>query len=191
MFDFLLTSYMPVSQIWMPVLVVRRSSLGGYNHKIQVRNNPLTTSCRVSNYTNNNTYFPVACFSRSSTMSSPTSTTPSAVKLRLGTLSDLTAIARCWHAAFFDDVVIGQIMHPNRKEYPEDVYHFLLRGIRERYFDWTHQFIVVTDSDGRIIGAADWRRVGNGGNLSKLSGFDPSKRLSRFQMSKWIKLTCL
>ena len=65
---------------------------------------------------------------------------------------------------------------PHRKEHPEDVYWFLLRGIRERYWDWRHQFIVVTvEEDGkeRIAGAADWRRIGKGGENMDLVWFDP------------------
>lgn len=66
-------------------------------------------------------------------------------------------------------------MHPHRKDYPEDVYWFLLRGIRERYWDWRHQFIVVTvqeDGEERIAGAADWRRIGDGGKSMDLAWFD-------------------
>lgn len=70
-------------------------------------------------------------------------------------------------------------MHPNRKEYPEDVYYFLLRGVRERYFDWRHQFIVavVKDDEGRetMVGAADWRRLGEGGKARELWWIDPRK----------------
>lgn len=68
------------------------------------------------------------------------------------------------------------MMHPNRDKYPEDVHSFLLRGIRERFFDWRHQFIVVTvkeDGNEKIVGAADWRRVGDGGRRMELWWFDP------------------
>lgn len=96
--------------------------------------------------------------------------------LRLATFSDLPSIARCWYHAFFDDEIIGEMMHPHRKEYPEDVYYFLLRGIRERFWDWRHQFIVVTlqnDGEERVAGAADWRRVGEGGKSMELWWGDP------------------
>lgn len=69
-------------------------------------------------------------------------------------------------------------MHPRRKEYPDDVYYFLLRGIRERFWDWQHQFMVVTvneEGKERIVGAADWRRLGKGGEKRKLRGWDLSK----------------
>jgi len=99
--------------------------------------------------------------------------------IRLASLSDIPSIARCWYEAFFDDVVIGEIMHPNRKEFPEDVYYFLLRGVRERYFDWTHQFVVATVKDERgnerVVGAADWRRLGQGGKARELWRIDPRK----------------
>lgn len=101
-------------------------------------------------------------------------------QLRLARYADLEAIARVWHAAFFDDQVIGQLMHPYRKDYPEDMYWFLLRGNREHYWDWKHQFVVVTvrthDAQGeRIVGAADWRRLGKGGEQRQLVVWDPRK----------------
>ncbi|KAF2661095.1 acyl-CoA N-acyltransferase [Lophiostoma macrostomum CBS 122681] len=101
--------------------------------------------------------------------------------LRLATLSDLPAIARCWYHAFFDDEVIGDMMHPHRNDHPKDVYWFLLRGIRERFWDWRHQFIVVTareDGKDRLVGAADWRRVGDGGREMELGWADPRNLIS-------------
>ncbi|KAF2188385.1 hypothetical protein K469DRAFT_737677 [Zopfia rhizophila CBS 207.26] len=96
--------------------------------------------------------------------------------LRPARLSDLPSIARCWYNAFFDDEVIGDIMHPHRKRFPEDVYWFLLRGIRERFWDWRHQFVVVTvreEGRERIVGSADWRRIGDGGKERELWWGDP------------------
>jgi hypothetical protein len=69
---------------------------------------------------------------------------PPSYHLRPATISDLSSIARIWTSAFFDDEIIGHLMHPHRAQYPNDVYWFLLRGIRERFWDWRHQFIVVT-----------------------------------------------
>jgi hypothetical protein len=98
-------------------------------------------------------------------------------QLRPARLSDLTSIARIWHRAFFDDEIIGEIMHPHREEYPEDVYWFLLRGIRERFWDWRHKFWVVVTKDEfgaeTIAGAADWRRLGGGGATMELLTWDP------------------
>jgi hypothetical protein len=93
-------------------------------------------------------------------------------ELRAATSSDLSSIATVWTAAFFDDEIIGEIMHPYRKDYPDHVYWFLLRGIRERYWDWRHQFLVVTD-DEKVVGAADWRRLGKGGEAKELGKADP------------------
>lgn len=98
--------------------------------------------------------------------------TMSQFELRAAGILDLYAIATVWTAAFFDDEIIGEIMHPHRKDYPDDVYWFLLRGIRERFWDWRHQFIVVTDN-GKVVGAADWRRLGKGGESKELSVLDP------------------
>lgn len=105
-------------------------------------------------------------------MSSPSTS----LTLRQAKISDLPAIARCWYHAFFDDEVIGEIMHPHRQLYPEDVYWFLLRGIRERFWEWRHHFIVVTvqnEGKEKMVGAADWRRVGDGGRMTDLWWADP------------------
>jgi hypothetical protein len=64
------------------------------------------------------------------------------------------------------------MMHPHRKDYPDDVYWFLLRGVRERFWDWRHQFVVVTN-DEKVVGAADWRRLGKGGEGKDLGRADP------------------
>ncbi|KAH6857450.1 acyl-CoA N-acyltransferase [Alternaria rosae] len=100
------------------------------------------------------------------------STSTTDFELRPARFSDLSSIATVWAAAFFDDEIIGEMMHPHRHEYPDDVYWFLLRGVRERFWDWRHQFIVVTD-DGKIVGAADWRRLGRGGEEMELGRVDP------------------
>lgn len=108
-----------------------------------------------------------------------TSASTSQYTLRPARFSDLTSIAHIWHRAFFDDEIIGEIMHPYRKEYPEDVYWFLLRGVRERYWSWRHRFWVVTTKDAhgveQVAGAADWRRLGQGGAAMELSTVDPRK----------------
>lgn len=64
-------------------------------------------------------------------------------------------------------------MHPHRTQYSDDVYYFHLRGLRERFWNFRHQIIVVTTSSGQIIGAADWRRLGQGGQEKELWSIDP------------------
>lgn len=111
--------------------------------------------------------------------------------LRPATFTELPSVAHVWTSAFFDDEIIGQIMHPHRREYPDDVYYFLLRGIRERFWDWRHQFLVVTVNENedekvgseRLVGAADWRRLGKGGEGRELNILDPSKYRILFWLS--------
>lgn len=102
------------------------------------------------------------------------STSTTDFELRPARFSDLSSIATVWAVAFFDDEIIGEIMHPHRDEYPDDVYWFLLQGVRERFWDWRHHFIVVTD-DGKVVGAADWRRLGRGGEEMELGRVDPRR----------------
>jgi len=120
------------------------------------------------------------------------------IRLRQARGTDLTSIARVWTAAFFDDEVIGEVMHPKRKQYPDDVYWFLLRGIREHFWNWRHQFLVVTaeipDEQGNakeaIVGAADWRRLGTGGLTRELVWADPSMLSSVCFLHSRSVLTC-
>jgi hypothetical protein len=119
-----------------------------------------------------------------STMSSESMAAPNALQLRPARLSDLSSIAGVWAAAFFDDEIIGEIMHPHRNKYPDDVCSFLLRGIRERFWDWRHQFMVVTNG-GKVVGAADWRRLGKGGAKRELWKADPRESKSElFKLNK-------
>jgi hypothetical protein len=105
-------------------------------------------------------------------------TTTTNFELRAARFSDLSSIATAWAAAFFDDEIIGELMHPHRDNYPDDVYWFLLRGIRERFWNWRHQFIVVTE-DGKVVCAADWRRLGSGGEDKELGSADPRMSFSK------------
>ncbi|KAH9874833.1 hypothetical protein J1614_004320 [Plenodomus biglobosus] len=103
-------------------------------------------------------------------------------RLRPARLADLNSVAKVWTAAFFDDEIIGDLMHPNRRQYPDDLYWFLLRGIREHFWNWRNHLviatIVTTDEQGHsnegIAGAADWRRLGDGGATRELARVDPS-----------------
>ncbi|KAL5119227.1 hypothetical protein ACEQ8H_002938 [Pleosporales sp. CAS-2024a] len=107
-------------------------------------------------------------------MSSPS--TPQ-YHVRAAEITDINAIARVWTSAFFDDEIIGHMMHLHRAQYPDDVYWFMIRGIRERLWDWRHHFIVVTTSEASkekvVVGAADWRRLGRGGERRELWRIDP------------------
>ena len=110
--------------------------------------------------------------------------------LRQARLWDLGSIARVWHKAFFDDEIIGDIMHPNRRQFPEHVYWFLLRGVRERFWDWRHQFMVVVTKDSQnkevVVGAADWRRLGNGGVRRELFRLDPREDTHDCFIELWL-----
>ncbi|KAI8943865.1 hypothetical protein NX059_001837 [Plenodomus lindquistii] len=108
--------------------------------------------------------------------------------IRPARIEDLDSVAEAWAAAFFDDEIIGVLMHPNREEFPKDVYWFLLRGIREHFWNWRHNLLVVTtfetDDKGHIkeviAGAADWRRLGDGGARRELWRVDPRNLIAPF-----------
>jgi hypothetical protein len=51
----------------------------------------------------------------------------SEVSIRPARYGDLASIASVMGQAFFDDSLFGEIIHPHRTEYPEDVNLYWLR----------------------------------------------------------------
>ncbi|KAK6081146.1 acetyltransferase [Seiridium cupressi] len=91
----------------------------------------------------------------------------SAIKQREARYSDILAIARANASSFFDDSLFGDLIHPRRKEYPDDVYLFYLRSLRIGFWDYRTKWLVAVaeDANGKetIVGFAKWLRVGSGG----------------------------
>ncbi|KAL9593954.1 MAG: hypothetical protein Q9219_007292 [cf. Caloplaca sp. 3 TL-2023] len=85
---------------------------------------------------------------------------------------DLPTIAGIYAAAFWDEEVMGQLMHPYRHKYPHDFLRFWLHRVSEWYWSYSHQILVSYDiinpGDGggedeqRLTGVADWIRHGDG-----------------------------
>lgn len=94
--------------------------------------------------------------------------------------SDLQAIAEVCAVAFMDEEclfpslhfhpswptnltnpVYGGLMHPYRREYPEDFVSFFFYKFGKHWFDNTRMLLVSVDDDsGTIVGFSDWNRQG-------------------------------
>jgi hypothetical protein len=91
--------------------------------------------------------------------------------LRPARHSDLPAISAILAAGFWDEEVVGDIMHPHRRQHPHDYAEYWHRKVREMYWNWSHVAIVSyemkeeEEGGGQaevITGVADWERKGKG-----------------------------
>jgi hypothetical protein len=75
--------------------------------------------------------------------------------------SDLRAMAEVAAAAFADEELFGSLLHPRRKEYPEDFILFFERKFLGHWYDSNRHFLVALDKvSGQIIAVAEWERQG-------------------------------
>jgi hypothetical protein len=89
---------------------------------------------------------------------------PNTFTIRPARYAELPAIAAALTAAFWEDELFGNIIHPRRKEFPKDNELYWLRRARVNWWDWSQRYLVavVKDAEGRdvIAGAALWARIG-------------------------------
>jgi hypothetical protein len=84
--------------------------------------------------------------------------------IRLATPSDEPAMASLLAKAFFDESLFGQVMHPYRDQYPDDVKIFWSEYLRKHWKITNERlFVATTTVDGRekVAGVAIWRRDGD------------------------------
>jgi len=85
-------------------------------------------------------------------------------------------IGRVLAAAFVDEEMLGDLMHPHRHEFPGDVIRFFEHKIWLDSLDRKKTILVVTDPESRkIVGVGDWERQGNGGEALDYALLDPRK----------------
>lgn len=104
---------------------------------------------------------------------------PNDLEIRYATYSDLPKIAEVLTAAFWDDALFGEIIHPRRADFPKDNEYYWLWRARVNWWDWGLRYIVsvIREADGQevLTGVALWARIGNGTSTGmKLSYADPS-----------------
>ena len=106
--------------------------------------------------------------------------------LRPARATDLPAISRVYATAFYDDEMMGVLMHPHRQRYPEDYHRYWENKVREWYWDYRHQLIVTyamgetgKEQEEVITGVGDWIRHGKGWERywGILGTWDPRKVL--------------
>lgn len=98
-------------------------------------------------------------------------------KIREAHFSEQAQIGRVCAAAFWDDELFGDLIHPHRKEFPADNNLYWLRRCQVNWWDYTHRFMVSTtmSPEGReiVTGVAQWARLGKGGKSMECWWFNP------------------
>ena len=78
--------------------------------------------------------------------------------------SDQPAMAQIATKAFIDDELFGELIHPHRKQYPEDVQMFWLKRLRKAWNKPYNHFLVSTikaqDGSEIVTGMVRWSRKG-------------------------------
>ena len=70
--------------------------------------------------------------------------------------------------------VFGELMHPHRREYPDDFVKYWERKIWNHWFDYQRTILVSIDEPScKVVGMADWQRQGNGVEKRELARLDP------------------
>ena len=92
--------------------------------------------------------------------------------IRKATRGDLRAMAEVAAAAFMDEELLGVLMHPHRKEYPEDFIGFFERKFFSHWYDPRYHFLVALDKvSGKVVAVAQWERQGVAVSWRDSSGF--------------------
>lgn len=102
----------------------------------------------------------------------------SQLTLREAHYSDLPRVAEILTRAFWNDGMFGDTIHPHRKAHPEGMELYWLRRARVNFWDYTWKFLVGVMPDGqeggeKIVGIAQWARLGEGGRRMRCWWFDP------------------
>lgn len=103
------------------------------------------------------------------------------IQLRDAHYSELPRVAHILAQAFWEDNLFGQLIHPNRNEYPDDVDLYWLRRARVNFWDLRRRWLVATNKDKNgqevVVGVAIWERLGDGGKKLERGYLDPRKYL--------------
>ncbi|KAH8202352.1 hypothetical protein TruAng_003524 [Truncatella angustata] len=126
----------------------------------------------------------------------------SSLELRDARYGELPEIARVMNLAFSNDNLFGELIHPHRKEHPNDADLYWLRRARINFWDYRWKWLVAVDKSpdtGEVViaGIAQWARLGDGGKLLECAWYDPRnlvKPLSSIAMRLhsliWVNHAC-
>ncbi|EON66771.1 hypothetical protein W97_06019 [Coniosporium apollinis CBS 100218] len=104
--------------------------------------------------------------------------------IRRATPADFPAINAVCAAAFHDDELFGDMIHPLRDQYPEDFVHFFARRNRENWWDYAHEIWVATvieNGKEKIAGMGEWERMGRANEGWGIGWWDPRQLLKPAQ----------
>lgn len=91
--------------------------------------------------------------------------------IRQANYSDLRPAAEVAAAAFINDDLFGQLMHPHRHKYPEGFVGFWEQYFRAKWLQPKYTFLVAIGGSGKVVGLAIWERENEGREFGSL---DPS-----------------
>lgn len=69
------------------------------------------------------------------------------IQLRPARWGDLPAVGLVAEQAFFQDNMLGDLIHPNRREYPGDMSLYWTRRCRVHFWDYRWKQVVAVDKD--------------------------------------------
>ena len=89
--------------------------------------------------------------------------TPENMIIRPAQRSDLTPAAKVCAKAFFDTELFGEVIHPYRHQYPDDMYLYWLKNFRSGLSRRDNHILVATvlepeQSQPTVVGVAQWIR---------------------------------
>ncbi|EAT79336.1 hypothetical protein HBH56_211930 [Parastagonospora nodorum] len=91
--------------------------------------------------------------------------------VRLATAQDEPAIGAICHAAFFNEGLFGQLVHPHRHQYPSDPLIFWRQRTRA-FFQEPRDVVIVStlieNGEEKIAGMATWQRQGDDAGAQKV-----------------------
>ncbi|KAI7332896.1 hypothetical protein KC315_g4422 [Hortaea werneckii] len=96
--------------------------------------------------------------------------------------SDLSPAAKVCAKAFFDTELFGEVIHPYRHQYPDDMHLYWLKNFRRGLNRKDNHILVATasepgESQPRIVGVAQWiRRRAQPSSQDQQSSTSPSSK---------------
>lgn len=91
--------------------------------------------------------------------------------IRPATAADLVAASKVCARAFWDDNLFGDIIHPHRQMYPDDMHLYWLKRLRADLRDPDTHILVATAPDGgNVVGLGQWIRMRASQKDEKITG---------------------
>lgn len=80
--------------------------------------------------------------------------------IRPAQVSDLVAASKVCARAFWNDNLFGDLIHPHRQKYPDDMHLYWLKRLRAELKDPdTHILVAIAPDGGEVVGLGQWIRM--------------------------------